>query len=262
MKPKTKEQREIINQRAREKTARLTAEQRAILARKKRERYFKLDQTRKEIISTKRKEYYNKNKERMTALDRSYSIGYKQRRKDLNCKWRRQNSEHLKQYMHLRYQNMSDTQKITKRIRNRLYNFLKMNSFKKQKHSVEYLGCSWDTFEIYWKGKIEAWNTVYPDNKISIETAAIDHIRPISIFKEDSLTWGNHFTNLQPLPSYVNQRKNAKWQEIDENFWFANIIFNPTYLAPYLPVQMRDEFYSKALCHELPHNTSVNKALS
>lgn len=220
MKPRSRSQKDAYNLKKREKNAKMTMEERMIKA-------------KKHAI------YYQNNKIILNAKNRQYSKTYRNRRKELNRHYRENHREHLKEYNRNRYLNMSVSQKITKKVRQRLYNFLKQKSFKKEAPTIEYLGCTWQEFEQYWKGKINAWNVIHPQNTISIETAEIDHIRPISLFDVDALYWGNHFTNMQPLPSSVNQIKNAKWDDIDDKFWFEHIIFNPTYIAPYLPIQMR-----------------------
>ena len=89
--------------------------------------------------------------------------------------------------------------------------FIKQN-YKKKNKTVDILGCSMIEFKKYLEAKFENWMTwdnkgnpkdgVFEINK----TWDIDHIIPISsATTEDDVIRLNHYTNLQPLCSYINR---------------------------------------------------------
>ena len=71
---------------------------------------------------------------------------------------------------------------------------------------------TWEQFQSFWNKKIEQWNTAYPDNPIT-ENYEIDHIKPVSAFKQFVHGDMNHYTNLQPLWGKENKEKSATFDE-------------------------------------------------
>lgn len=109
----------------------------------------------------------------------------------------------------------------------------------KNDRSLTLLGLdSWNQFEVYWQGKIDAWNAMHPDHAIDATAGnyAIDHIKPISTFEPQEIDMANHYTNLQPLPKDINIKKSNMWDWEDEKFWLHNIMYQEQNVAPYLPV--------------------------
>lgn len=88
----------------------------------------------------------------------------------------------------------------------------KRNGYTKNTRAFKILGCSFDEFKLYLESKFESWmnwdNYGNPNGipkEINI-TWDIDHIEPISNAKcEEDVIRLNHYTNLQPLCSYVNR---------------------------------------------------------
>lgn len=246
------EKKRILKQRKRDyflkNKERICAKRRPYEAKWAQEKRKRLTPGEKQIRAEKRHVYYQNNKDLVKQSQKKWVARNKESVTQRNRTWRDNNKEYVREYNLQRYQNRSEKDKITHRIRQRLYNLTKVKSFKKERHTEEYLGCTWEEFETYWHVKIDAWNTIYPDKPITVENAAIDHIRPICLFDQDALALGNHYTNMQPLPAYTNLQKNAKWDKEDDDFWFQQIIFNPTYLAPYIPLRMRMETHE---CYKL-----------
>lgn len=107
----------------------------------------------------------------------------------------------------------------------------------KNDHSLTLMGLeTWSQFEVYWKKKIDAWNTMYPDQPIDDSNYAIDHVKPVSTFEPEEMDMANHYTNLQPLPKHINTKKSNMWDWESEKFWLRNIIYQEQNVAPYLPV--------------------------
>ena len=89
-----------------------------------------------------------------------------------------------------------------------------------------------------WQAKLDYWNQNNPDDPITAQSAATDHIKPVRAFKDLPHGNPNHHTNLQPIPDPLNGQKSDKWQQIDENFWKINIYENPKFTCTYLPYEM------------------------
>ncbi len=88
----------------------------------------------------------------------------------------------------------------------------KKNGFTKRTRTYQILGCTFEEFRIYLESKFEPWmnwenygnpnDGVYETNK----TWDIDHIIPISsALTEKDIIRLNHYSNLQPLCSYLNR---------------------------------------------------------
>jgi hypothetical protein len=104
------------------------------------------------------------------------------------------------------------TYKLKCYLRTNIKRTLHEKSFSKKCKTYEILGCSYEEFKSYLESKFEYWMTwdnhgnpkdgVLEPNK----TWDIDHIIPISSgLTEEDIIRLNHYTNLQPLCSYVNR---------------------------------------------------------
>ena len=95
--------------------------------------------------------------------------------------------------------------------------------------------CGVETFQelkTHLQLKMDHHNSLWPLNQISFDNFALDHIRPIAVFKrDDAADWAlaHHFTNLQPLLPSDNKFKSDKWDSECEKYWRAHIIHNPDY---------------------------------
>ena len=109
----------------------------------------------------------------------------------------------------------------------------------KDNFTLEIIGASsWQQFKDYWYEKIEQWNDTYPDEKITAETCHIDHIKPVSAFRQIGWAHGDphHISNLQPTSERVNRGlKNDKWSDDDEEYWKQNIYKQDERREIYLP---------------------------
>ena len=109
---------------------------------------------------------------------------------------------------------------LQERIRARISNaFVRINS-KKSKITEDILGCKFDEFRIYLESKFEPWmnwdNAGKYNGTINYGWD-LDHIIPMSTAKtEDDVIKLNHYTNLQPLCSYVNRCIKRDKTEINE----------------------------------------------
>lgn len=99
--------------------------------------------------------------------------------------------------------------KFTRAISKLIYSGLKRKGLKKNTKTSNILGCTIAEFRTYLESKFEAWMSW--DNKGLYNGQPnygwdIDHVIPISsaVTNEDVIKL-NHYTNLQPLCSYINR---------------------------------------------------------
>lgn len=136
----------------------------------------------KEEVLQKRKDYYNKNKDIVLVRHKVYRN--KRLEEDPLFK--------------LRYV-----------VKGLIRDSFRNNSKSKSSKTVDILGCTISEFKEYLESKFEDWMTW--DNRGLYNGDYnygwdIDHIIPISSAKtEEDIIRLNHYTNLQPLCSYVNR---------------------------------------------------------
>lgn len=129
---------------------------------------------------------------------------------------------------------------IKRRVCNVVSSSLKRLNLKKTMSFLEYLGAdSWPQVLLHLREKRENWNKLHPNAPMTLTNTALDHIRPVSLFKRN--TQGaqnllcNHYTNLQPLLHEDNNWKGEVWSLEDDNFWHQNIILQPAFKNIYYP---------------------------
>jgi hypothetical protein len=147
----------------------------------------------KENILLRQKEYYEENKENI----KKYREGYK----PIRNKKRREEYKYKIQNDKIFY--------LSESIRSLIKASFKKSKFEKNSKTNEILGCSFEEFKVYLESKFESWMNW--DNKGLYNGEQnygwdIDHIIPLaSAQTEDDIIRLNHYTNLQPLCSYINR---------------------------------------------------------
>jgi hypothetical protein len=102
--------------------------------------------------------------------------------------------------------------KLKENLKSLIRNSIKNNGFKKLSKTTNILGCNYEEFKKYLEDKFEPWMSwdnygnpkdgFYELNK----TWDMDHIIAISSAKDElELINLNHYTNFQPLCSYINR---------------------------------------------------------
>lgn len=136
------------------------------------------------FINTRQREYNAKNKEKIKA----YSQANRDRINANRKVWRNENPANL----------------IADRFRRRLNYALKTLGIKKNRSSLEFLGCSLEFFKEHLEKQfLKGMNW---ENR---EEWHIDHIIPMATAKtEDDVVRLSHFTNLRPLWKRENFSKN------------------------------------------------------
>jgi hypothetical protein len=99
--------------------------------------------------------------------------------------------------------------KLNANIRTLLFVSFKRKGFSKSSRTHEILGCTFEEFKKHLESKFQPWMNW--DNHGLYNGSEgygwdIDHIKPLSSAKsEEELIKLNHYSNLQPLCSYVNR---------------------------------------------------------
>lgn len=169
----------------------------------------------KENISLYMKEYREKQKlnkplkKKRTKLEISnYSKQY-----------RKENRSKLNKYSKIRRDN-SLFYKLSQNLRNTIHRGIRNKKFTKESRTEEILGCTFSEFKSYIEHKWEYWMSWdnYGDPKDGVfefnKTWDLDHIVPLSSGEtEEEIIKLNHFSNFQPLCSYIN--RNFKKNKFD-----------------------------------------------
>jgi hypothetical protein len=171
-------------------------------------------------IREKIKEYNIKNKELISEKMKIYCINNKDKIKSYNYSYRRNNKSIIlnrnRNYTKNRIK-IDIVFKLKENIRTSIGNSFRNFGYSKKSRTHEILGCSFEEFKLHLESKFEYW--MCWDNKGLYNGDLsygwdIDHIIPISsATNEEELIKLNHYTNLQPLCSYVN--RNIKRDKID-----------------------------------------------
>jgi len=99
-------------------------------------------------------------------------------------------------------------------LRDRVQKALKKYTNKKEKHTLEYLGCTLGELRVHLEKQFKDGMTWENQGKWHI-----DHIRPCASFdlsKEDDISKCFHYTNMQPLWGVDNMEKGAKYDGVIE----------------------------------------------
>jgi hypothetical protein len=165
----------------------------------------KLTIDEKEIVRKERlerrekyvKEYYLKNKEKIKERSKEYFINNKEKRLKQNNRRYRERREEDPLY------------KLTTNIKRNIRGAMTRNNFKKSSRTNKILGCTYEEFkkhiEVQWKPWMN-WGNYGVYNGEENYGWDLDHIIPISsAINENGIILLNHYSNFQPLCSYVNR---------------------------------------------------------
>lgn len=201
-----------------------------------------------EKIKLDQKKYRDKNKEKIKEYNKNYRLNNREYIKSLDKKryekkkeliidnakkyyknniekikvYRKENRERInlikKSYMRDYIKNRCSTDpifKLRRLIKSSINRQLKKNGYTKKSKNYEILGCSYEDFKLYIESKFDPWMSwdnhgLYNGQKCY--GWDVDHIIPVSSANtEEDVIRLNHYTNLQPLCSYINRdiKKNS-----------------------------------------------------
>lgn len=183
----------------------------------------------REEVKLRAKKYKQDNKEHIKECSRKYRKENSEKIKE----WRKNNVEHVKQWR--KKYKQANKEKIAKyerekrrtdplyklkaNIRRTICDSLKQKGYLKDSQTIKIIGCTFDELKKYLESKFEYWMTW--ENKGLYNGNPnygwdIDHIIPLSEAKsKDDVIRLNHYTNLQPLCSYIN--RDVKKNKITSN---------------------------------------------
>lgn len=183
----------------------------------------------REEVKLRAKKYKQDNKEHIKECSRKYRKENSEKIKE----WRKNNVEHVKQWR--KKYKQANKEKIAKyerekrrtdplyklkaNIRRTICDSLKQKGYLKDSQTIKIIGCTFDELKKYLESKFEYWMTW--ENKGLYNGNPnygwdIDHIIPLSEAKsKDDIIRLNHYTNLQPLCSYIN--RDVKKNKITSN---------------------------------------------
>jgi len=173
-------------------------------------------------VKESKKEYYNKNRDKINEKNKNYRLNnidkillYREKNKDKlknqSSKWRKNNidkkREWEKEYLRKKYKD-DVLYKLSKNVRTRLREFLKINNMSKNNTTFNFVGCTVEELKLHIENQFVIgmrW-----DNH-GVHGWHIDHIIPLSSAKtEEDLCKLCHYTNLQPLWAKDNMTKGNK----------------------------------------------------
>ena len=167
--------------------------------------------------------YKSENSEKIREYNREYSLLNKEKISISNKIYRENNKEKIKKYKSdnrekinrnaLNYYynriKIDDVYHLSIKIRNLIRISIKKRGYSKKSKTNEILGCSFDEFKTYLESKFENWMNWSNQGLFNGELDYgwdIDHIIPLSSAKsEEDILKLNHYSNLQPLCSFVNR---------------------------------------------------------
>ena len=177
------------------------------------------------------KEYYKKNKTTLNQQKKLYRKNNKGKIKEYNKKWMDDNKEKRKNYKQNFYQDNKERIQIydneyrrhkiktdpkfrlKENIRKSILKSFNKNGYTKSSKTHDILGCTFEEFKEHIEVQFEDWmtwdNYGNPNDGILElnKTWDLDHIVPLSTaLNENDIVRLNHYTNLQPLCSYVNRK--------------------------------------------------------
>jgi hypothetical protein len=174
-----------------------------------------------EIIKVKKKKYYNdnreteikrkseyqkKNKEKVNEYNRKYRETEKYKLWKINNKEKNRINDKLSENNRLKHNALY---KLKHNIRSLIRNSFKNKEFNKKSKTTDILGCSFEEFKLHLESKFESWMNW--DNRGLYNGTPnygwdIDHIIALATaLSENDIIKLNHYTNLQPLCSYINR---------------------------------------------------------
>ena len=173
----------------------------------------------KELVKERQRHWYFRNKEYVLEQSARYKLlnrnkvrrrgkFYRQKNADKIRKYNIDNAEHIRNYKTLYVQRRCKSDPMFKLIfscRKRIRGFLKCRGLKKNKKTVEILGCSPLNLKLYLESLFETGMTW---KNHGIRGWHIDHIIPLASAKNESDVYDLcHYTNLQPLWWEENLKK-------------------------------------------------------
>jgi len=166
----------------------------------------------KEKIKEYNKIYTAANKDKILQQKKTYAAANKDRISQYKKAYRETHKNKINEWFRTYRKNRCETDplfKLKRNIQTAIYNSMIRKDFTKTSKTVHMLGCSFLEFKQHLESKFQPWMNWNNYGKYNGELNYgwdIDHIVPLdtAITAEDVIRL-NHYTNLQPLCSYINR---------------------------------------------------------
>jgi hypothetical protein len=169
----------------------------------------------KEYFNEKNSEYTLNNRKTISERKKRYYLENGEKLRENKRKYYLENKERLNKQSVMRVNKRKNDDKLFKlktNIRGLINCSIKLSGYRKLSKTQNILGCTFEEFKIYLESKFESWMNWnnygnWNGEPKEIDTAwDIDHIIPLSsATTEEEIIKLNHYTNLQPLCSYINR---------------------------------------------------------
>ena len=184
---------------------------------KKKEKYDPIKEKEKNQINYRRhrekrlkqqKEYVEKNKEKVAQYKKQWAQEKKEHLREYRKKYNLENKDYINERNHKRLKN-DPLYAFTVAIRKNILKAFRKRGFDKRSSTQIILGCTFEEFKIYMESKFEDWMNW--DNRGLYNGTPnygwdVDHIIPVTTGNTiEEIIKLNHYTNLQPLCSYINR---------------------------------------------------------
>ena len=176
---------------------------------------------KKEVLARNAK-YRKNHKDKFKQYQKEYELRYPERVRQFKLKWYLTNKDKHGEWaknnrdkvnaINKRYKDKNSAKvNLQNVLRNRIIIALKTNGLKKNKRTIEMIGCSVEELKSYIESKFV--NGMTWENR-GYRGWHIDHIKPLSLFElrdEEQQKLAFHYTNLQPLWMRDNFSKKNKY---------------------------------------------------
>ena len=191
-----------------------------------RQRYKKSNQkwyeNNKELINKKKREHYQNNKEKESDRVKKWYGNNKEWFKEYRTEYRKNNIERLRKRDSEYLRNKREVNplfKLSSNIRTYIRASIIKGGYSKKSRTFEILGCSYEELKEHIESQFEDWmnwdNYGIYNGKEKCGWD-LDHIVPVSSAEcEEDIIRLNHYSNIQPLCSYINRdvkRDNIDWE--------------------------------------------------
>jgi hypothetical protein len=183
-------------------------------------------------IKKVREEYIQKNKEKLIIKHKKWVLQNPEKVKELYSNFLVNNPNYLKEYQIKNRDKINERNKkrreldinfkLKENLRNLIKNSIKYNGFRKNSRTIEILGCTNEFFKQYIENQWSSFNNLdingsvwmnwnnYGNPKDGVielnKSWDLDHKIPVSSAKtEEDILKLNHYSNYQPLCSYINR---------------------------------------------------------
>jgi hypothetical protein len=152
--------------------------------------------------------WHSKNKERHAKTGKKYRENNKESIRLAHQKYEKENRSILNEKRFIKLKN-NPLQKLSANLRTLISGTFKNKGYSKKSKTCNILGCSFEEFKLHIETNFEEWMNWQNHGKYNYLPNTgwdLDHIIPLNSAKtEEDVIKLNHYSNFQPLCSYINR---------------------------------------------------------